>query len=570
MEKKLTEQDVVNDFLNNDYTPAELARYYDKVFFPGRLSAKTISSILKTSLYAKEHKDEIAAKMASLSKRVNSGNMVTVEEVYRRIDQELSKIVHDESLINKHNIMMLRCTYLYISGYNYAEISKILYLSKSTVSKYIGEVLSAGLLNEITKSLLQDRRQDKGKYNPNHLNEAILKVVKTFIETGGDYKKTIQISGISDRTLTRYLAHPELKSIIGDETFEQVKRLVRQKNVEQAHRATEVSMRNQNIRTALAKVKTRSKNRQVLELMLLDGLTDLKKIAALVDVPESYILRLLDKTEEIEYTYGEYVYQELLIYKKSLPKKDINPYDDTKLDLIKAYLGSRYRLDDFMYEYHLGTENLRQYFFGSGNPTSASPEEWETLKGLVDNHISEVTTIYKRCPRDKRVIDRFDLVAIADEKTFYVTDTEYKLLNNVAMYFACDGNLGLCAEKYHVNYAFAYNSLSSPILQVLLSDEAYHRLQTYLKYEDIITSAEHLANKRDLLRLVVTSLNNNKDDVAKTLDTFDMPVEVLKRLLKDDVATQLYASEAVAQLLERVDAYEASLKAKANSKEKQR
>ena len=105
MEKKLTEQDVVNDFLNNDYTLAELARYYDKVFFPGRLSAKTISSILKTSSYAKEHKDEIAAKMASLSKRVNSGNTVTVEEVYRRIDQELSKIVHDESLINKHNIM---------------------------------------------------------------------------------------------------------------------------------------------------------------------------------------------------------------------------------------------------------------------------------------------------------------------------------------------------------------------------------------------------------------------------------------------------------------------------------
>ncbi len=570
MEKKLTEQDVVNDFLNNDYTPAELARYYDKVFFPGRLSAKTISSILKTSSYAKEHKEEIDIKMASLSRRVNKGKTITVEEVYRRIDQELSKIVRDESFINEHNIMMLRCVYLYISGYNYAEISKILYLSKSTVSKYIGEVLSAGLLNEITKSLLQDRRQDKDKYNPTHLNEAILKVVKTFVETDGDYKKTIQISGISDRTLTRYLSHPELKSIIGDEAFEQVKSLVRKRTVAQAHRATEVSMRNQNIRTALAKAETRGKSRQVLELMLLDGITDLKKIATLADVPESYVLRLLEKTEEIEYTYGEYIYQELLIYKESLPKEDIKPYDDTKLDLIKAYLTSRYRLDDFMYEHHLGTENLRQYFFGSGNPTSASPEEWETLKGLVDNHIAEVTTIYRRCPRDKRVIDRADLVAIADDKTFYVTDTEYKLLNNVAMYFACDGDLVSCAEKYHINYSFAYNSLSSPILQVLLSDEAYHRLQTYLKYEDIITSAEHLANKRDLLRLIVTSLTNNKDDVAKTLDTFDMPVEVLKRLLKDTAASQLYATEAIAQLLERVNDYEVSLKVKTNSKEKQR
>ncbi len=554
--KPLTQEKVIADFLRNDLTPRELARFYDREYYVGRISSDAISSILSNPNLSFEVRKKISDKEKQLREGLAKKKKVTsTEDVYRLLDQELRKLVITTSSINQDNIMILRCVCLYVSDYNYAEISRLLYLSKSTVSKYINKALSLGILNGVTQKLLEERLKANERFNPKQVNDEIIRVIRSFIDNKGNYQKTVEETGISNRTLTRYLSNSKLEAIIGSEMYSEVRALVNLMVTERASKAYTASVRANNIRAELAKVKTESKSKKLIELLLLENIRDFNELVKLSSLSPYYVRNFLKLDAEIEHTYGELIYQEFLKVRDDvvMPKEEIEDTSDT-LYLMDLFLRSRYSQSGFCAEHRITSGHLKEYFISKKD--DIDPAIWEDLFNSFIEHASFTETIYRRCPRDKRVVDRADLVRLIDNEVVYVNDTEYKMLNILSHYMECEGNLMEVATKYNINYPYAFNTLSSTSLQSLLNEDTLTRLQTYLKFEMIISDGKNLTTKRNLIRDVVDSLYGNGYNVEKILNEYGMPIEVLTRLLKDEMVSQLFPTEAIAKLFKVISLYQ--------------
>lgn len=532
--------EIINDFLIHDLNQSALARFYDEKYYPGYISSQTISKILNNKNLPLDIKEKIMLKCQELSHHQSNLENDEKQKLLTKIDRELVKMVKLQASIDEETLPILRTTYLYLNNCTYAEIAALLGLSKGTISKYLNQVVTRNILNPVTMTLLAEKKQRGSKFNDKN-DDKVKKVIALFIECNGDYQKTITEARISERTLSRYLAMPNLNEILSDELYEQLTNLIKRNNHQKAMLAASNSARRRRIKATLKKATSLREKRlaSILELVLLDNVATINDLCVKMNLQEATVLDYLKADAEIEKIFGPYIYSEYQIRKTSLLNEE---HLDYEIAIVANYLKSRYSYENMFEQHKIDISQLKK-FLG------------DDIIDEISKHAKEVTRIRKACPRDKYVIDDPEMVSITREDLYYVTSEDYRRLKHVASYFKHYGNLQSYLCECEQPYQAIHTDISWENLKDLLNDKAYHLLQIYLYYENIFMSVNELQYKGVMIRKTMETLVENGYDISKTLKKLNMPLSVLERIVRDKRLSNDYISEIINIAIEKAEAY---------------
>lgn len=528
--------EIIEDYLNHNFTQTELAHFYDTKYHKGYISSQTISKILNNKNLPNDIKRKISLKKEEI-KRNNKNSNETNEEIIKRIDLDLPKIVLLKSFINELNIKKLRAVYLFINGYNYTYISHLLGIARGTVSNYINEIYNNNYLNDVSYLLLEKRMKETSKYNTK-VKDELYKVIKTFVENNGNYQKTMELTHISNRTLSRYFSLPNLKDLLKDDSlYNQFILLVDRYNKQRSMLANAASLRQKKLKNSLNKATTVKENRlkKILEFILLENITDIDVLSEKVNLSKELICDILKNSEDdIKNIFGFFVYKEYEMKKNLL----IHQKYEKEISIISSYLRSRYSYDELATHYFTNRMYLDKIL---NNPNNYLTNIWgSNLETIIQEHTEEIIRIRKACPKDMVVVNIPEMIAIVKPNILYVTREDYKLLNNIINYYTFNDRKN---SAYILNYLLV--NFKSNHLKDLLSTEAYQQLQLYLKYEELLNLPEKLNDKMKLFREVINSFYDNGLDIDLTLEKLKMPFEIFERIIYYDGLNSLYIPEVL-------------------------
>jgi len=553
-------EEIINDFLTHDYSQSELARYYDSKYFKGYISSQTISKILNNPRLDEETARKIEDKKNSLKSSKSSLSEQELKATLARLDRELIKIVHTKNFINEENIDVLRVVCLYMSGASYQEIASILGMSKSTVSKYVNKSITMGILTKAAISVVESRLGKTSKFNKNP-DEKRLEVIDNFISNNGNYKKTLSDMGISERTLSRYLSDEGLEDLLSLDKYNELKQIIKMVDEQKRLVATAKFVYNRKIQAALNSVQSvRGKYFKILlSAILLDNETNFSRLVELSGFSADRTKEYLESVEEIEFLFGSFIATE---YRKVKDKILVREDNLLQREVISYYLRSRCTYNELTQLYYISRSRLSDLLKLSLD--ELKPFFGEDIKEKLAEHIEIVSDINKRCPKGLLVVNRAEMIECVREDVIYVNKYQYDLIKICALYLGVNGNATILYEKYNLAPNYVYSSLKTQELQDLLNKETRDKLNLYLKYENLFSQNSDISAKWHLMTFVMNSFCQNEFDVERTLREINLPIEIISRLVNDDILFTMYIDEIVKTVRHEVSSYKSLLEQKRN------
>ncbi len=542
--------EIINDYLTHDLNQSQLARFYDEKYYEGFISSQTISKILNNKNLPDNIKNKIQAKKEKLKQPKTILQKSEYIKLLKKIDSELYKLVINKVLITEEHIMKFRVAYLYISGYSYKEISSLLGIAQGSVSNYLNSALMLNCLNAETRYLLESKLKNNDKFYHDSLGEKVKEAVDNFILTGADYQMTMEMCHISARTLSRYLNEDVVRSFVDDDTYFTFCKLVKEYNTKRSSIAATSSSHLNKIKQTLS--KDSSDLSSILKLVLIDNVKDIDKICSKLNLRHRVVINYLNNHQLIKDTFGDYVYNEYLnIYGDILHLYEENK----KISIIDYYLRSRASIEDL--------NNIFHEYFTSIKKILSPPSNYiknylgDDIETKVEMHALEVKKIRQKCPRNMFVISSPEMIDVAKEDLIYVNGDDYKLLEYVAALFAHGGDILEFSKNYNIPYNFALNCFLIRSLKDILNEQANQRLAKYIKYDHILTGANGFIQfKKKFIIDVIQTFFDNLYNVEQTLTDLDIPFQVLKRVVNDNMSLTIYISDMIKKMREEVNKYE--------------
>lgn len=256
-------------------------------------------------------------------------------------------------------------------------------------------------------------------------------------------------------------------------------------------------------------------------------------MAKKVDLGLPALKPYLLNTDNIRKIFGDFISEEYEKAKISLFEKKVD--DAQQIRTIEYYLNSRCSnltlpenlgIKPGMAKRHLN-DNLSnlEYYFGPG------------LEDRIREHKEEVTAIRMRCPRYLYIIETPELISIVRENLFYVKPEQFKSLLLCSKYLECKGDFELFNQTVNVTRNSLISNLKREVVLDLLNDEAKEKLLLYIEAEELLTLGDRIVEKREFIKKVVSTFALNRYDVDAVMNELNIPIEVLTRIVKDDMLT---------------------------------
>lgn len=441
--------------------------------------------------------------------------------------------------LDDSQILQLKCCLLFLCGMPFSKISEKLNLSKGTISRYLNDNLLEGLLSFEYRILFC---MNKSRLQPENKNSKIKRAVKVFIEQNGNYQKTSEITGFSDRTLSRYFSDPKLSEILESEhlylEFCQVKNL---HTSEIKSKAAISNAHQQSIRGLILSLEPNGiiEKRYLLlcKAMLIEQMSDIEALMKYTGMSKKNIESYLLDTSKSGGFFPEPILNEFQqkAFEITSDNGDHLLLDDYEKSIIEIYMSGRYSYEDVSQIFDVTNGDLIGDIIRNKSKKLLSAEEYVALQ----NHKAEVTPLLQAPTTNKRLIKDGKMISIVKPELVFVSPYDFQILTILVRFLITYENIRYHDPEEPLNTMETYLIANMSNFERLLTKESYVNLERYLSIEKLLFGNE-LQKKYQYIIAVVRNFFMNNLDLEKTANDLDLKVESLIRILQNEFVEMNY------------------------------
>lgn len=467
--------------------------------------------------------------------------------------------------LDDSQISQLKCCLLFLCGMPFSKISERLNLSKGTISKYLNDNLLEGLLSFEYRILFH---MNKNRLQPENKNSKIRRAVKIFIEQNGNYQKTSEITGFSDRTLSRYFSEPNLLEILRSERlyleFCQVKN---QHTSEIKSKAAISNIQQQSIRGLILMLEPNGiiEKRYLLlcQAMLLEQINDIKALMRYTGMSKKNIESYLLDTSRCEGFFPEPVLNAFQQKAFEITVDNSNHFllDDYERLIIETYMSGRYSYEDISQMFELTKKDLVGNIIRNKAKKLLSAEEYVALQ----KHKDEVSLLLQAPVGNKCLIKEGKMISIVKPELIFVSPSDFQILSILVKFLIIYENIRYRDPEESLSIMEKNLIANMSNFKRLLTEKAYADLDCYLFIEKLLFGNE-LQKKYQYIILVVRRFFMNNLDIEKTAIDLELPVESLIRILQNEFVEMNYGQIIFEYIKKSIEEYRSSNQSKSHKK----
>lgn len=448
-------------------------------------------------------------------------------------------------------IIQLKCCLLFLYGMPFSKIGEILSISTGKISRYLHDEKLEQLLSFEYKILF---RKNQFRLKQESKEQKMKRAIVTFIETNGDYQKTAEITGLSDRTLSRYFADRKLEKVLGNsDLYQQFLKVKQQRISEIKGQAARIGIEQQKLKeiiTGLDPVSLIEKRYVILcQAIFIEGLHDMKKIMDYTGMSERNIMHYLEETSKMEDFLPplllELLKQENLRFQCE-EKQNID-YDAYEMAIIDLYMRGRYSFQDLSEIVGLKGSQIEQ-ILTNRTKKLLSETEYEQFQ----LHKKEVTGILRKSSKNRFIIKDPRMIALVKPDFVVVNSLDYRLLEILVDFEEAYHNIQRQDADAFLFQAECFLSAKKNQLKFLLTESAYKNIERCLSSESLLYGNE-LQQKYEYVMIVVHEFFNHDFDLLATSTKLNMPIEMIIRALQNSFVKTNYGTLIAGYINQAID-----------------
>jgi len=491
--------------------------------------------------YSRKKGESVMEKKMTLEKVPKGIEGTTIElEFVGNLDIAIEKMKWNAFCeLDDSQISQLKCCLLFLCGMPFSKISEKLGLSKGTISRYLNDNLLEGLLSFEYRVLFH---MNKNRLQPENKNSKIKRAVKVFIEQKGNYQKTSEITGFSDRTLSRYFSDSKLPEILESEQLYLEFCRVKDSHTSEIKRKAAISnIQQQSIRSLIAMLEPHGiiekRYLSLCKAMLIEQINDIQGLIAYTGMSKKNIESYLLDVSKSEDFFPEPVLNQFqqMAFQITTDENDELLLDEYERAIIETYMSGRYSYGDMSEIFDLRNEKLIADIIGNKSKKLLSAEEYVALQ----NHKTEVAPLLQLPNANKYLIKNGKMISIVKPEFVFVESYDFQILTVLVNFLTIYENIQYSNPKEPLNIMETYLIANMSNFERLLTKEAYADLKQYLFVEKLLFGNE-LQKKYQYIILAVRQFFMNNFDLEKTAIDLNLKVESLIRVLQNEFVQMNY------------------------------
>lgn len=298
----------------------------------------------------------------------------------------------------------------------------------------------------------------------------------------------------------------------------------------------------------------------LLKLIVIDGKTDVKEIASNTYLTQLQVEKHLKNKEKLCKYLTEEEYEEYLTYYYKLTNfisdqrdlkntKDLQAKEETKRNerlfihkIVTDIMESRLSLDQIAERNYTITTSLKKLL---DNISLIDGMYGEGYSKLLREKLVSNGCIRQSVPRNMILIEERNHLMLINPSFIYLNEFDFKRLKMVSHFiFNSNYDLDLTAKELELSPISVHNVLSDPKNAAILKKEIYEQIKRISDIQKLMFEGS-IDNRKEFWNLLVDLLEKYNYNFFEVQRELQLPINVLKRCLKDAPISLLYSPEKI-------------------------
>ncbi len=467
----------------------------------------------------------------------------TIElEFVGNLDIAIQKMKRNAFLeLEDTQILQLKCCLLFLCGMPFSKISEQLSVSKGTISRYLNDTLLEGLLSFEYRILLQ---MNRFRLQPENKNEKMKRAVQVFIEQNGDYQKTAELTGFSDRTLSRYFSDSKLPEILESETLYQQFMDVKNSHISEIKSQAAISnIKQQSLKSLIAVLNpngiVEKRYLALCNAMLIEGIEDIKGLMEYTGMSKANIESYLLDVSKSAGLFPQPVLEVFTLKALQIRAGKENEFllEEFERNIISLYQAGRYSYEEISEIVGIKNSRIIADIINEKAKQLLTAEEYVELQ----RYKAAVSLLLQAPAQNKCLIKDPKMISIVKPELVFVSPLEFQILATLVQFLNIYENIRFEDPKGPLNIMEANLLVHLPILKTLLNEEYYKKVDTILYVEKLLFGNQ-LQLKYEYIMKVVKGFFLNNLNIEETAIKEEIPIEVLIRVLQSNFVEMNYGN----------------------------